>query len=750
MQDTLRTAESGILKVESRKRKQPEPQFTASSFVSAKSSDEHVRINPRDSTFAPPPENRDTNISRHEWESRMQDSLPHFTTRLRKALHELHAINAITQLEKVELLDMLQGMFIKDLAVRLAGILEKYSDDSAVPINPKYPTLRRITFRPRIYEILTRQFLQEDIREYVLKGFREGFKSGWEGFSLGRRVSDNPKLTEEGEAAVLASVLKDWRKGIIAVAEKWGDDDCMTEIAISPVYTVAKRFMGYPVEGKRRRVFNLSKRFSKKSNRVRKYLPSVNDGISSETFRCSFAKLSDAVDMIRKLREQGESVYMAKADVEDAFTNIPVRDDEMHLMAFSCDIDFDDPLIELPVGVERLVGKHRLVFVNSRFPFGLRSAPAVFEAVAQTVRQIARFMFNVTLSVGYLDDVLILQTSKARCEDDLAIYMAVLRMIGLAPQLAKCSTEAVTKLDFLGIDIDTIKQEVSMPELRIQRMKEILDEWAGRTSCTRVELESLIGTMQHMTKGVPAGRMFLRRAIDLLWDKGPRRNEMSEDLTGMPYGVDAEGCEYTVVGESSAVSPKKRHPGRVYRLTTEFHLDIQWWRDNMVKFNHQGFPFLTDCPPECMELELATDASDVGFGGRFGNEWFAYAWEHDENELFTIAYRELFAVVVAVCTWGHLFRGKIIHFWNDNTNTILAAKKATTRDPQMMHLLRALHSLCVDFQMHVWFDYINTKDNSIADALSRLDFKRFHTLLPTANTTPSPVRKPVPNHPLIP
>jgi hypothetical protein len=97
--------------------------------------------------------------------------------------------------------------------------------------------------------------------------------------------------------------------------------------------------MGYPVEGKRRRVFNLSKRFVKKSNRVRKHLPSVNDDIDAELFRCSFAKLSDAIDMIRRLREKGESVYMAKADVEDAFTNIPVRDDEMHLIFNSDDLN---------------------------------------------------------------------------------------------------------------------------------------------------------------------------------------------------------------------------------------------------------------------------------------------------------------------------------------------------------------------------------------------------------------------------
>ena len=659
-------------------------------------------------------------------------------------------IKAITADERVELHGLLKNMNIKSVAARLASILSKYDDDSVVPVNPRFPSLKRPTFKPRVYEILTAGWLQEEIRQYILDGFRKGFSVGWEGFSLGRRVAENPRLLEEGEAAVLASVLRDWEKGIIAVAEKWGDDDRMEEIAISPVYTVAKRAMGYPIPGKRRRVFNLSRRFTKKGNRKRRHLPSINDDIDPQAFSCSFAKLSDAVDMVRDLREKGHGVWMARADVEDAFCHIPVRDQDMPLLAFSCEIDFDNPEVVIPAGVERMKGKQRIVFVNGRFPFGLRSAPAVFETLAQTVRQIARFVFGVRLSVGYLDDVLVLQTSKERCEEDLSIYISVLRMLGLSPQLAKCSTEALTTIDFLGLDIDSVRQEIRIPGLRIQRMKEILAEWAEKKECKRVELESLIGTLQHMTKGVPAGKLFLRRVIDLLWDKGPRTG--NDDENGeLILGVDAEGNEYEIVGrlveESKA---EKRKASRKYKLTAEFQLDIAWWRENLEKMNHHGFPFLTDCPPTSMELQLATDASDKGFGGRFGNEWFSYPWVQGEAERFPIAYRELYAVVVAVCIWGHRFTGQIIHFLNDNTNTIIAAKKASSRNHDMMHLLRILHSLCVDFRMHVWFDYINTVDNSIADALSRLDLDRFFSLLPSANPSPTKIKSSMPEHPPFP
>jgi hypothetical protein len=339
------------------------PTFVSESFLSVPG----VKTGSIQSVVTHPPVEHRGQIHRHKWESDLEQSLPHFALRLEEALHKLMVIKAITADERVELHGLLENMNIKSVAARLASILSKYDDDSVVPVNPRYPSLKRPTFKPRVYEILTAGWLQEEIRQYILDGFRKGFSVGWEGFSLGRRVAENPRLLEEGEAAVLASVLRDWEKGIIAVAEKWGDDDRMEEIAISPVYTVAKRAMGYPIPGKRRRVFNLSRRFTKKGNRKRRHLPSINDDIDPQAFSCSFAKLSDAVDMVRDLREKGHGVWMARADVEDAFCHVPVRDQDMPLLAFSCEIDFDDPEVVIPAGVERMKGKQRIVFVNGRF-----------------------------------------------------------------------------------------------------------------------------------------------------------------------------------------------------------------------------------------------------------------------------------------------------------------------------------------------------------------------------------------------
>ena len=75
--------------------------------------------------------------------------------------------------------------------------------------------------------------------------------------------------------------------------------------------------------------------------------------------------------------------------------------------------------------------------------------------------------------------------------------------------IAAHKTEGPTKcLVFLGIEIDTIGK----PE----RLQSILRQWGDRRVCTRKELESLVGLLNHACKVVRAGRSFLRRMIDLL------------------------------------------------------------------------------------------------------------------------------------------------------------------------------------------------------------------------------------------
>ena len=73
-----------------------------------------------------------------------------------------------------------------------------------------------------------------------------------------------------------------------------------------------------------------------------------------------------------------------------------------------------------------------------------------------------------------------------------------------------------TVIVFLGIIIDTSRQELRLPDDKLRRLLSTLDEWERRKACTRRDLESLIGILQHACKVIRPGRAFLRRAISLL------------------------------------------------------------------------------------------------------------------------------------------------------------------------------------------------------------------------------------------
>jgi hypothetical protein len=57
------------------------------------------------------------------------------------------------------------------------------------------------------------------------------------------------------------------------------------------------------------------------------------------------------------------------------------------------------------------------------------------------------------------------------------------------------------------------------------------------------------------------------------------------------------------------------------RLTAEAMLDIRLWLHFAESWNQKSF-FYDDEWTQNTDILFATDASDAGFGGVFGNRWF--------------------------------------------------------------------------------------------------------------------------------
>ena len=152
---------------------------------------------------------------------------------------------------------------------------------------------------------------------------------------------------------------------------------------------------------------------------------------------------------------------------------------------------------------------------------------------------------------------------------------------------------------------------------------------------------------------VPAGRLFLRRLIDL--------------------STTARKLYYHVT------------------LNAEARADIKWWEDFLPSWNGVAM-FLDPEWTAADSLQLFMDASgSLGFGAYFKGAWLRGDWHpHQCLPLRSIQWQELFAIVATASTWGHHWSGLRIHFHCDTLPTVQAWARQSSKHPDLMQLLRTL------------------------------------------------------------
>ena len=109
------------------------------------------------------------------------------------------------------------------------------------------------------------------------------------------------------------------------------------------------------------------------------------------------------------------------------------------------------------------------------------------------------------------------------------------------------------------------------------------------------------------------------------------------------------------------------------KLSSGFFKDLDMWQEFVSGWNGTSF-FPDNFLGQLRSLQLFTDASgSIGFGGIFSSQWFHGQWRaHQQLEQpgISIAWKELFASVVACHLWGSTFSNKSILFFCDNQSVV--------------------------------------------------------------------------------
>ena len=158
-------------------------------------------------------------------------------------------------------------------------------------------------------------------------------------------------------------------------------------------------------------------------------------------------------------------------------------------------------------------------------------------------------------------------------------------------------------------------------------------------------------------------------------------------------------------------------------------LDMRWWLDFLPSWSlileSHWTPGIT--------MQLSTDASGtISRGANWSGRWLQGRWTEAQLSM-DITWKELYAIVMAVHTWGSLWKRKRILFYCDNQAVVDIWESGFTRASETMALVRLLYFAAARHNTNVCIVHIDGANNVIADCLSHFKLDRFKQLAPLAN-----------------
>lgn len=407
---------------------------------------------------------------------------------------------------------------------------------------------------------------------------------------------------------------------------------------------------------------------------------SVNDGIDKAKHSLHYVTVDDAVRIIQK---HGPGCLLAKVDLKHAFRICPVNKADWPLLG---------------------IYWQGCYYIDKVLPFGLRSSPYLFNRLADALNYIAEHNHNIRDLLHYLDDYLLIQPRMpaALADEKFKALLALFRRLGVP--LASGDDKIcppTTVLTFLGIEFDTSRQELRLPDAKLTEIKALLATWMDKSSCSRRELLSLAGLLTFAAKVIPPGRTFVRR----LFDAATELQNMDSQ-----QAIPAGALE-----------------------------DIEWWLACCDEWNGTSL-FIDSSWTKATDLMLWTDASGLGFGIVFASEWCYGSWDPAE-EAHSIEWKELYPIVLALVMWGNHWAGRRLVVRCDNEAVCHVWKAGSSKSKPLMALMRVGLLVAAWYNVIVYLVPIPGCDNTLADCLSRLQVPRFKELHPTARPYPRVPRR---------
>ena len=397
------------------------------------------------------------------------------------------------------------------------------------------------------------------------------------------------------------------------------------------------------------------------------------DTYLSQPFSYDFPKIED---FRRIVVECGPGSYCWKRDLSRYYLQLPVDPTEYPLLCFVW---------------------RSLMFFFCALMFGLRHAGLQGQKVTTAVTWIHQRLGLETdqqklyKSLNYSDDIGGGETSLTRATQSFNALGTLLADLGLVESVSIAHPPS-TSMPYLGIQFDTVAMTMSIPADKVEEVRELVSLWMKKSTTSKKSLQQLLGKLHWVSRCVRFSRGFMGRLITQLQQMHALSDHKKISLS--------QGCKD----------------------------DIQWWGRYLRRFNgiellYPSDPLLGLSLDQLLETDALVNCGDAhpnGGGAYFGTEYWSRSfpnWLQDQS--IPIHLKEFWVILVSSWLWAEKWRGKMIYIFCDNVAVVEVLDKEKPKDPKMLQLLQEfLYIVCTRGFTPI-FKRVGTKDNSLADFLSR-------------------------------
>ena len=154
-------------------------------------------------------------------------------------------------------------------------------------------------------------------------------------------------------------------------------------------------------------------------------------------------------------------------------------------------------------------------YVDLYLPFGLRSTPFLFSQFSDALEWILQTSYGLQHVLHILDDFFTAEPTLLKCLTSFSTLLRVFMSLQ-APVVGSKTLGPSQELEFMGIVLHSIRMEARLPDNKINRAREMLNQSFTQRRFVRLfELQSLICTLQFACKAVVPERTFLQKMFNL-------------------------------------------------------------------------------------------------------------------------------------------------------------------------------------------------------------------------------------------